>query len=210
MDRCRTQYFKEIDIVEHIMQFREVRAELEQAKTQMKRGSFFKKARTKVLSEMDDEDEGDDTNQEIVDESTLFKEVPMRGERSGRKHPNKVARQKQNQVGALFVASPNGTEDINDDSSLVDELQHDSIQVPVTAGGVATTMNTDILQSPASRIPSSNIRLNQTDTRRYDPASSSKLLMQIKGDDDNDSSYRNFGNRKKASVLPELLPKTGL
>ena len=28
MAKCRDQYYKEIDIVEHIMQFREVRAEL--------------------------------------------------------------------------------------------------------------------------------------------------------------------------------------
>ena len=51
--QCREQYLKEIDIVEHIMQFREVRAELatkaNQTGLQRKR-SFFKRARTKVLT----------------------------------------------------------------------------------------------------------------------------------------------------------------
>ena len=50
---CRAQYLKEIDIVEHIMQFREVRAELATKANQtglQKKRSFFKRARTKVLT----------------------------------------------------------------------------------------------------------------------------------------------------------------
>ena len=67
MERCRTQYFKEVDIVEHIMQFREVKAEMEnradEGKTHERR-SFFRKARTKVLSL----DEGDDEQSQRSDE----------------------------------------------------------------------------------------------------------------------------------------------
>ena len=65
MERLRVQYYKEIDIVEHIMQFREVRAyletklnknELQKSKTQL----IFKRSRTRVLEEVDDSngDEG--------------------------------------------------------------------------------------------------------------------------------------------------------
>ena len=54
MAKCRDQYYKEIDIVEHIMQFREVRAELATKVNQnglQRQRSFFKRARTKVLTQ---------------------------------------------------------------------------------------------------------------------------------------------------------------
>lgn len=52
MSRCRAQYIKEIDIVEHIMQFREVRAQLiSGSQVGMQKSSFLKRARTKVMSE---------------------------------------------------------------------------------------------------------------------------------------------------------------
>ena len=53
MAKCRDQYYKEIDIVEHIMQFREVRAELATKVNQnglQRQRSFIKRARTKVLT----------------------------------------------------------------------------------------------------------------------------------------------------------------
>ena len=54
MARCRAQYFKEIDIVEHIMQFREVKAEQESnvnkdEKKAERRSLLIKRARTKIL-----------------------------------------------------------------------------------------------------------------------------------------------------------------
>ena len=65
MENCRAKYYQEIDIVEHIMQFREVKAELD-AKLRRNKSEnevsdenserrnrllFFKRARTKVLTE---------------------------------------------------------------------------------------------------------------------------------------------------------------
>lgn len=53
MDKCRSQYFKEIDIVEHIMQFREVRADLELKLASLKKSNtqVFKRSRTRVMKD---------------------------------------------------------------------------------------------------------------------------------------------------------------
>lgn len=57
VNRCREQYVKEIDIVEHIMQFREIKAEFEgkvgQSHTTNIRRSHIQRSRTKVISDDD-------------------------------------------------------------------------------------------------------------------------------------------------------------
>jgi len=72
VERCRTQYLKEIDIVEHIMQFREIRAELEGNITSNLVGgnhlnnirrSQIKRSRTKFISD----DDGIDTARHVSD-----------------------------------------------------------------------------------------------------------------------------------------------
>ena len=54
---CRQQYYKEIDIVEYIQQFREVKAELEQKRGASTKRIEFKRSRTKLVSLSPDVDE---------------------------------------------------------------------------------------------------------------------------------------------------------
>ena len=53
MEKCREQFYKEIDILEHIMQFREVRADMEIKNFGKPRPTLLR-ARTRTIQNFDD------------------------------------------------------------------------------------------------------------------------------------------------------------
>ena len=125
----RAQYYKEIDIVDHIMKFREVMALLEEeekAKAQKQHLSNnkpqninpFKRFRTRVLPEIDDEE----------DDDTLFghKQSPKKSPSSlPRSQSVLISTVKPNKVGIMEFSSPSKSHDLSSSNS-IKELDKDS------------------------------------------------------------------------------------